>query len=130
MNTFAVGRTYTRAEIRAVLGGDLSSELPHRDGCVVCGCFTPGLSPDAPDVILCGREPETARWAKVFAAQRYFIPCFVQAGITAWEYVGRFVVRRVITDKAQLKARAKAASRKINDVSTVLYLLGEPKRVQ
>lgn len=128
MTIFAVGRTYTRQEIRAVLGGDVSSELPHQGGSVVCGCFTPGSSPDAPDVILCGREPEMERWTKVFAAQRYFIPCFVQASITGWEYMGRFVVRRVITDKAQLKARAKAASRRVNDVSTVLYLLGESKR--
>ncbi len=128
MNDFAVGQRYTREEIRTALGGDLESELPHRDGRVVCGCFAPGLSPDAPDVILCGRDPEVVQWAEVFATQRDYIPCFLQAGITAWEYVGRFVVRRVISDKAQIRARAKAASRRMNDLSIVLYLLGEPRR--
>ena len=95
MRDFAFSQTYTRGEIRQALGGDLSSYLPHRDGRVVCGCFRPDLNPDAPDVILPGRGPKIERWARVFATQRDFIPCFVKADTNAWEYVGRFRVRRV-----------------------------------
>src|SRR5207245_2801322 len=80
-------------EIPQGLVGDLSSYLPHRDGRVVCGCFRPDLNPDAPDVILPGRGPKVERWARVFATQPDFIPCFVKADTNAWEYVGRFCVR-------------------------------------
>jgi len=121
---FACGQTYTRGEIRQALGGDLSSSLPHRDGRVVCGCFRPDLNPDAPDVILSGRGPGIERWARVFATQREFIPCFVKADTNAWEYVGRFCVRRVISDVVERKARARAASRPPQDLSMVLYLRG------
>ena len=122
MRDFACRRTYTRAEIRQALGGDLSSSLPHRDGRVVCGCFRPDLNPDAPDVILPGRGPKIERWARAFATQRDFIPCFVKADTNAWEYVGRFRVRRVISDAVELRARARAASRPPEDLSMVLYL--------
>jgi hypothetical protein len=122
---FGFGLTYTRGEIRQVLGGDLSSYLPHRDGRVVCGCFRPDLNPDAPDVILPGRGPKIERWAQVFVTQRHFIPCFVKADTDAWEYVGRFCMRRVILSAAELRARAWAASRPPGDLSMVLYLRGE-----
>jgi hypothetical protein len=121
---FAVGQTYTRGEIREALGGDLSSYLPHVDGRVVCGCFRFDLNPDAPDVILPGRGPQIERWARIFATQRDFIPCFVKADSNAWEYVGRFCVRRVISDAVELRARARAASRPPEDLSMVLYLRG------
>jgi len=104
---FAFGQTYTRGEISRALGGDLSSYLPHRDGRVVCGCFRPDLNPDAPDVILPGRGPKIERWARVFATQRDFIPCFVKADTNAWEYVGHFCVRRVISDAAELRAEGE-----------------------
>jgi hypothetical protein len=122
---FAFGQTYTRGEIRQSLGGDLSSYLPHRDGRVVCGCFRPDLNPDAPDVILPGRGPTIERWARVFATQRDFIPCFVKTDTNAWEYVGRFCVRRIISDAAELRARARAASRPLGGLSMVLYLRGK-----
>jgi hypothetical protein len=122
---FAFGQTYTRAQIRAALGGDLWSFFPHRDGRVVCGCFRPDLNPDAPDVILPGRGPAIERWAHVFATQRGFIPCFVKEDTDAWEYMGRFCVRRVISDAAELGARARAAYRPPGALSMVLYLRGK-----
>ena len=90
----------------------------------LCGCFRPDLNPDAPDVILSGRGPKIERWARVFATQRDFIPCFVKAATNAWEYVGRFRVRRVISDTVELGARARAASRPPKDLSMILYLRG------
>jgi len=124
MRDFVFGQSYTRGAIRQALGGDLSSSLPHWDGRVVCGCFRPDLNPDAPDVILSGRGPGIERWARVFATQREFIPCFVKADTNAWEYVGRFCVRRVISDVVERRARARAASRPPKDLSMVLYLRG------
>jgi hypothetical protein len=46
----------------------------------------------------------------------------VKADTNAWEYVGRFRVRRVISDAVELMARARAASRLPEDLSMVLYL--------
>ena len=106
---FAFGQTYTRGEIRQALGGDLSSSFPHRDGRVVCGCFRPDLNPDAPDVILSGRGPKIERWAQIFATQRDYIPCFVKADTNAWEYVGRFCVRRAFLEARDGAVGADAA---------------------
>jgi len=49
----------------------------------------------------------------------------VKADTNAWKYVGRFCVRRVISDAAELRARARAASRPPGGLSMALYLRGE-----
>lgn len=119
---FARGQTYTRREIRAALGGDMSSCFPHRNGRVVCGCFNTDLNPDAPDVILPGRGAAEQRWARVFAKQHGFVPCFVRKHSDTWEYLGHFCVRRVISDATELTVRARRASRPARALSMVLYL--------
>ncbi len=45
-----LNKTYTREEIHEMLGGDMQSYLPHKDGKVVCGCFRLDTNPDAPNV--------------------------------------------------------------------------------
>ena len=92
---------------------------------MVCGCFRPELSPDAPDVVLPERAAASERWARVFATQDGSIPCFLKKQADAWEYVGCFRVRRVISDAGERQARAKRASRPARDVSMVLYLRGD-----
>ncbi len=76
-------------------------------------------------VVLAGRGPRTGRWGGVCATEGEFIPGFGKADTHAWEYVGGFCVRRVISNAVELRARARAASRPPQDLSMVLYLRGE-----
>ena len=115
-----VGSLYSRDEIHAELGGGVQDYLPHRDGKVVCGCFTPDLNPDAPDVILAGDGPEIIRWARVFAAQRLFVPVFMKVRTNEWEYVGRFRVAHFTEDSRVLERFRDRSGR--DDVSGVLIL--------
>ena len=118
---FGLGQAYTRVEIHAALGGGVQDYLPHVDGVVVCGCFNPGLNPDAPGVVLPGFGPGIERWAEVFGAQRHAVPCFLKRATNVWEYVGDFRVRELSRDAAEVARWAASAGRE-GDVSMVLHL--------
>jgi len=62
---------YSRYQIHEALGGGVQEYLPHKDGAVVCGCFTKEASPDAPEVVLSPAGERIRRWAEVFASQRH-----------------------------------------------------------
>ena len=116
---FIVGQTYTRREIHDRLGGGLQIYLPHKNGRVVCGCFTREMNPDVPDTVLVGDGPDVVRSAQVFGAQVEPIPVFLKQKPNAWEYVGEYSAEYV-TDLAHVEPLARAASR--SDVVGVLFL--------
>ena len=116
-----LGESYSRAEIRALLGGSVQETLPHVDGRVVCGCFHPGFHPYAPFVVLPGFNLNLRRWAEALAEQEEPIPCFLKRGDSAWEYVGDFRVAALVEDPDEVAEWGRIAERE-GDVSMVLHL--------
>jgi hypothetical protein len=116
-----LGDTFSRAEIRALLGGSVRETFPHVDGHVVAGCFHPGYHPYAPFVVLPGWGPGIRRWAELLADEGEAIPCFLMRGASAWEYVGRFRVAQLSDDADEVTEWARIAERE-GDVSMVLHL--------
>ena len=116
-----LGDTFSRAEIRALLGGSVQETFPHVGGRVVCGCFHPGYHPYAPFVVLPGVTPGVRRWALALAAQEEPIPCFLYRAVNAWEYVGEFLVAGLSEDPDEVAEWARIAERE-EDVSMVLHL--------
>src|SRR5689334_11067655 len=120
MSYFTRGKVYTRAAIQRVLGGGLQDYLPHVDGKVVAGCFSKGLNPQAPNVILPGTGPEIERWARVFAEQRTAVPVFIKQRSNEWYCMGAFRCVRLADDPRTVEEHASKANR--SDVTTVLFL--------
>jgi hypothetical protein len=118
---FVLGQTYTRREIAEQLGGDWQSYLPHKNGRVVCGCFTLEMNPAAPDTVLVGNGPNVVKLAQMLNGQVEPIPVFLKQQSNAWKYVGEYSAEYV-TDPAQVKPLAKAAGR--SNVVGVLFLRG------
>jgi hypothetical protein len=116
-----LGDSFSRAEIRALLGGSVQETFPHVGGRVVCGCFHPGYHPYAPFVVLPGFTPGIRRWAETLAAQAEPIPCFLKRAPNAWEYVGEFRVAALADDAEEVAEWARIAERE-DDVSMVLHL--------
>ncbi|MGI8402479.1 MAG: DUF6697 family protein [Gemmatimonadaceae bacterium] len=119
-SALTIGDYYSRAEIHSHLGGGMQEFLPHVDGRVVCGCFNPGLNPDAPDIVLPGFGVGIERWADVFARQRGYVPCFLKRDTSLWEYVGNYRVREQARETALIATHAQLADR--DDVSSLLFL--------
>ena len=116
-----LGDSYSRAEIRALLGGSVQETLPHVGDRVVCGCFHPGFHPYAPFVVLPGFNANLRRWAEALAEQEEPIPCFLKRGDSAWEYVGDFRVAALVEDPDEVAEWGRIAERE-GDVSMVLHL--------
>ena len=114
------GRTYTRKEIREMLGGSDREYLPQKDGKVVAGCFRKDLNPDAPWKILPGNGPRIMKSAEVFANQSDAVPVFIKLAVNEWKYVGDFKCVERSFDPKEIELNALRTGR--NDISQILYL--------
>src|SRR5262245_37146083 len=130
---FEVGKTYSRHEISAQLGGSVVSYLPEKNGVVVCGCFKrePRWNPRAPEeVTFGGPAPRVLRAAEIVATQNMPIPIFLYRRDGAWEYVGDYVCTGLNTDRefCATKERENPARGKICGVLTFkIWLTSTPK---
>jgi len=119
---FEVGRGYTRNQICKVLGGDLVSNFPKHDGCVVWCCVSQYTHPKAPEIIFVNRSVQMINAAQQLAAQHEAIPVFVfkRYREDAKVYCGTFVVEKYCEDRAEIVPLAMKVSRQ--DVTALLYL--------
>jgi hypothetical protein len=111
MTDFTVGREYSMAEIRAVLGGETMSYLPQRGSRIVCGRFTKEMNPDAPLRVLVGDPPKVQRKAELMARQGGRLPVFMKLGPGRWLYHGQLTFAEYITEPRRVEAAARKAGR-------------------
>ena len=119
--TWDVGRHYTRDEIHAVLGGNMQSFLPSKNGVVVAACLEPARNPDAPTVVLpeVGTVRErTATW--LCDHPKYDFPVFLKRATKRWEYVGRYRCERWTDDPDEIRKRTPPVQR--DPIFRVLFL--------
>jgi hypothetical protein len=101
---FEKGAVYTRAQIRAALGGSVRAALPTRRGRVVCACLTHERNPRAPGEMIVGNVERAIRLARDFAASGAAVPVFVRVRPGGWEYAGERRVRALIEEPGALLA--------------------------
>ncbi len=122
---FIPGESYTRDHIHEILGGEKVSYLPQKDGKIVCGCFSTDANPEAPYVILVGRDDDgeehpVEKKANILEAHEEPIPVFLKRASNDWVYEGSFRVQRVTRDRQFIEEKQRQAGR--NDVVTALIL--------
>ena len=120
--TFTTGKTYSRKEISAALGGSEVEYLPTENKRVVCGCFTLEHNPEAPDIVIPGTGRVIQREASVFCGQDYPIPIFIKRRVNAWEYVGDYKAVRHSTVLAEIAAHHKGSITPLNKATRVIFL--------
>jgi len=124
---FRTNECYSRSFISRQLGGGTQNYLPHKDGRVVCGCFTKEKNPLAPEEILPGDRSngshDRVRWARQFAQQDHAIPVFIKTKPKSWRYVGMWRVEEQIEKTDNPDAIAEANNRSSRtDVAMILRL--------
>ncbi|MGA3209525.1 MAG: hypothetical protein ABSE05_17085 [Syntrophales bacterium] len=61
---------YTRADIQHMVGGEMQTYLPQRDGIILAGCFTiDKMNPSAPAEVQAGNLPKVAAKAILLSQQ-------------------------------------------------------------
>src|SRR5712691_3536178 len=116
---FRKGAKYSRLDLHQILGGDLRSYLPHKDGKILFGAFTREENPHAPDVVLVGHGPGIEAAAEIFVHQSAPVPVFIKRDLHQWEYVGMFRVARDSEEPGLLEEHSGRVGR---PVRRVLYL--------
>jgi hypothetical protein len=112
---------YSRVEISAMLGGNIRSFLPHKDGRVVAGCFSREWGPHAPREILVGETSGVQQAAEMLCGQKEPIPVFLQE-LKGWVYVGMYRVGHWTQDPTVLDAYAKEGHRE-DHLSRVMFMI-------
>jgi hypothetical protein len=118
--TFEVGRSYSRQEISAAVGGSIRSYLPLVKGRVVCGCFRPDpkFNPGAPEKITIRRAHR--REPRLVRDLAEPIPVFLRRSPGAWEYRGRYRCTGFCTEPELLRDEMKANPAR-GEIGGVLY---------
>jgi len=119
---FTLGSQYTRGEIHAHLGGSVVSCLPTRNGTIVAACLSKRFSPQAPEVVLCGRGVRTSPLSALFARQKIPIPVFLKNASNRWQYRGQFFVAQSFNSGARFESLIAGSGRSIASVSYVVML--------
>jgi len=125
-----VGDFFTRHEIHEMLGGEIQSYLPQKNGQIVCGCFTQSYNPDAPVEIQVGNLPKVVEKAKLLATQRSPFPVFIKdkarigKSERIWRYCGRFMFDSLVDDRKLVQTAEKKSGRQ-GEVAFLLRLRQE-----
>lgn len=110
------GEVYRHDDIASRLeGGFPRFYLPFRGQQVFAALLKPKQNPEAPRVILVGRNPRVTRAGVIFSRQQTPVPTFVWKAKNKWEYHGFHRVAEVIEgSKAnRLAHKCKPARRDI-----------------
>jgi hypothetical protein len=119
---FTIGCEYTRGEIHAHLGGSTVSCLPTSNGVIVAACLSKKFSPQAPEVVLCGRGARTGPVSALFSRQRNAIAVFIKNASSRWQYRGQFLVVESFNSGARFKGFIVGSGRSVASVSYVVIL--------
>ena len=119
---FIIGKTYTREQINAALGGSTQACIPTLNGLVLAVCVTPELNPRAPSELLCGVGPIMARTGAMLAAASYKVPFFIKRRVNKWEYMGLYRSVDSHASGARLNEMVNGSGRSPNDVSLAIDL--------
>ena len=117
-----LGKTYTREQIHAVLGGSKRACIPTLNGLVLAVCVTPELNPRAPRELLCGVGPMMAKTGAMLAASSYKVPFFIKRRVNEWEYMGLYRSAASYASGARFSEMVTGSGRAPNDVSMAIEL--------
>lgn len=116
---------YSRAQIQAMIGGELQTYLPQKAKIILAGCFAvEKKNPDAPNEIQAGNLPKVAAKADLLASQPATVfPVFLRKSEVSRDYyfVGNYKCIRQ-NKSAGVIAKAEARSGRHGELSCVLYL--------
>ena len=123
---FTIGKTYSRKQISAALGGSEIEYLPTANNRVVCGCFTLEHNPEAPDIIIPGTGRVIEREGKLFCDQDYPVPIFIKRRVNEWEYVGDYKAVNNSTAPTDIAAHHKGSITPLKEVTRVIFTMRAP----
>jgi hypothetical protein len=121
---YDVSKKYTRTEIMGLVGGEIQTYLPQKEGIILAGCFNLELNPDCPIQIQAGNAEKVKKKAELLIGQPDTVfPVFVKETQkdSLYRYIGLF---RCIsgTSESSILSEAEAKSGRYGKLSYVFNL--------
>lgn len=121
---YDASRKYTRIEIAGLVGGEIQTYFPQKEGVILAGCFNLELNPDCPIQIQVGNAGKVQKKAELLIGQPDTIfPVFVKETRkdSLCRYIGLF---RCIsgTSESSILSEAEAKSGRYGKLSYVFNL--------
>lgn len=119
---FELGKSYSAKDIASVLGGELQTYLPQREGQIVAGRFNKQMNPEAPERVYPAALPRVLEKAELFVQQGSSVPIFMKERRSdrGFKYVGRYRAVELRRDQASIDAAQRRSGRQ--DLAGVLEL--------
>ncbi len=119
---FEIGRSYSRDEIAAMVGGGSTQDyMPNENGKVLCLCLSQEHTPGEEPVVLVGMGPGVEREAEMFCAQKTPVPVFFKKKKSyLWEYAGEYSCGGWTDDPDELASYGEASGR--SNLTKVIFL--------
>jgi len=119
---FEVGKWYSAKDIADVVGGELQTYLPQREGRIVAGRFNKQMNPEAPERVYPARLPKVLDKAEILVRQGSPVPIFMKERKSdrGFKYLGRYKARSFSRDQASIDSAQRRSGR--DDLAGVLEL--------
>ena len=123
---FSKNREYKRADIQKILGGELQSYLPQKNGIILAACLSIESNPDAPHEVQVGNAPKVVRKAKLLSKQpETRFPVFTrrdQRSDSYYNFIGYYRFKSLSENKRAIEKAEKKSSRH-GELACILYLI-------
>jgi hypothetical protein len=118
---FRKGKTYTREQITAKVGGGTQDCISHAGNRVVAICLTHDMNPQAPLIMLVGNGRDKKRYSEILCNEQKneAVPIFLKRKPNSWEFAGYFRVLRHSKAPDIISEQQRMAGR--NDVYMVIH---------
>lgn len=116
---------YTRSDIQHMVGGEIQTYLPQKNGIILAGCFTIyQMNPGAPEEVQAGKLPKVAAKALLLSRQPDTkFPVFLKQKRSDRNYYfeGNFKFKSISNSRAVIAA-AESRSGRHGELSYVIQL--------
>ena len=117
-----IGKTYTRAEIAAKLGGSTRIFAPFSNNRITCICLDLEKNPTAPKIILPKGGPLREKMINLISQSVVPLPVFIKRGNKAWEYIGTLKFDRISRKRSDISSHHKGSISPVHEITAVIYM--------
>ena len=123
---FSKNKEYKRADIKKILGGELQSYLPQKNGIILAACLSIESNPDAPYEVQVGNAPKVVKKAKLLSDQHETrFPVFIRKDRRAdsnYKFIGYYRFKSRSENKKVIE-KAEEKSSRHGELACILYLI-------
>ncbi|MHB1642285.1 MAG: hypothetical protein ACYCS8_06450 [Acidithiobacillus sp.] len=122
---FSKNREYKRSDIQKILGGELQSYLPQKNGIILAACLSIESNPDAPYEVQVGNAPKVVKKAELLSNQpETRFPVFIKnrRADKIYKFIEYYRFKSLSRNKRVIE-KAEERSSRYGELAYILHLI-------